>query len=195
MAEQAARRDWRDTLSTASDFALLGIAVSVLCAGVVTTGAALATGSAATAYWYQHRTMPPLRELGTTFLRALVPGLAATATGAAIAGVLAVDQVLLVTGRVPGGWPVTALGTVVAALVTGTAALALVRVGELGGTGWWSAARFAVGTATHNPLWPVALFVVVAIAVTIGALVPVTAPVLVGFALFALHVVARRIPG
>ncbi|HKT03906.1 MAG TPA: hypothetical protein VJT31_30615 [Rugosimonospora sp.] len=191
--ERPPRRDWRETLAAAADFALLGIAVTVVSLGVLTLGGALATGSAAAAHWCRYRSMPPLRELAVTLLRALAGGAVATLVAVLGAGLLGTDVVLVARGRVPGGPVLLVLSIVVASQVAGLAGLVLVGVGERGGTGWRPAARWAVRAAFAAPLAPTALAGTLAVAVAVGTLVPVTAPVVLGFALFAIQVVARRL--
>jgi hypothetical protein len=186
------KRDWRDTVAAAADFALLGIVVSVASLGVFTFGAALAAGSAAAAYWCRNRTMPPVRETALTFVRALVPGAVVTAITVAGALLLLADVILVGRGLVPGGRGFLVVSVLVAAQVIGLGALVLVGVGARGGTGWRAAARWAGGAVSAAPLAPTALATVLAVAVAIGVMVPVTSPILLGFALFALHVVARR---
>jgi hypothetical protein len=188
----ARARDWRDSLYVASDFALLGIAVTVASLGVLTFGAALAAGSAATAHWCRYRTMPPVRETALIFVRGLAPGAIVTAVTAIGVLVLLADAVLVGRGLVPGGRGFLVLSAVVATQVIGLGVLVLVGVGRRGGTGWRAAARWAGGAAAAAPLAPTALAAVLAVAAAIAATVPVTAPVLLGFVLFALHVVARR---
>lgn len=190
--QPAQERDWRETLSAAADFALLGIAVSLASILVLTAGAALATGSAATAHWYRCRSMPPAREMGRTFVRALVPGVLATVVGTLLALLLAADLVLVARGVVPGGPVFLAVGALVATQVLGLASLTLVSVGERGGTGWRASVRWALRAASSSPLTPTTLAVVLALTAAIGVLIPVVSPVMLGFALFAIHVVTRR---
>jgi hypothetical protein len=191
-------RDWRDTLRTAADFALLGIAVCVVAVPVVTVGAAIATGSVAADHWCRYRTLPPLRELAGVFGRAVLPGIGATVVALAVAALLVLDVTQVGRGAVPGGTPLLVVSVVVAAQLAGLAALTVVGIGRLPRAdgrrpGRWRAALGWAGRAAFaSPLVPSALAVVLAVAVVLGVLVPITAPILVGFLLFALHVVARR---
>jgi hypothetical protein len=191
--EPARVRDWRETLSAAADFALLGIVVSIASLGVLTLGAALATGSAATAHWCRYRAMPPVPEMARLFVRGLGAGIVVSVVAVVGAALLVADLVLVGRGLVPGGRGFLVVSIVVATQVVGLGALVLVQVGARGGTGWRAAARWAGGAAFAAPLAPTALAAVLAVAVTIAVMVPVTTPVLLGFALFALHVVAGRV--
>jgi hypothetical protein len=188
-----APRDWRETVRAAADFALLGFAVTLAALPVVTLGAAVATGSFATDRWFRERSMPGPRELGMAFLRGILPGLGATLVALAGGVLLGVDLGAVGRGAVPGGTPMFVLSLVVAAQFVGLAALAVVGVGA--GGGWLAAVAWAGRAAMGAPLVPTALAVVVAVAVLLGVLIPVTSPILAGFVLFALHVVARRMAG
>jgi hypothetical protein len=186
------RRDWRETVSAATDFALLGILVTVVSVFVVTLGAALATGSAAAAHWCRYRSLPPVRDLLAIFVRALVPGALATLVAAVAGALLGADLTLVGRGVVPGGRVFLVVSVVIAAEVAGLATLVLVGVGEREGTGFRDATRWAGRIAFAAPLAPLALAAVLAIAALIAVMVPVTTPILLGFVLLAVHVVARR---
>jgi hypothetical protein len=186
------RRDWRETVSAATDFALLGILVTVVSVFVVTLGAALATGSAAAAHWCRYRSLPPVRDLLAIFVRALAPGALATLVAAVAGALLGADLTLVGRGVVPGGRVFLVVSVVIAAEVAGLATLVLVGVGEREGTGFRDATRWAGRIAFAAPLAPLALAAVLAIAALIAVMVPVTTPILLGFVLLAVHVVARR---
>jgi hypothetical protein len=72
------RRDWRDTLSAASDLALLGIATALAALPVVTAGAAVAAASAATHDWCRSGRLPAARVSAQRLRRGLLPGAGAT---------------------------------------------------------------------------------------------------------------------
>ncbi len=192
-APRPAPRDWRETVRAAADFALLGFAVTLAALPVVTLGAAVATGSFATDRWFRERSMPGPRELGVAFLRGILPGLGATAVAAVGGVLLGVDLAAVGRGAVPGGTPMFVLSLVVAAQLAGLAALTVVGIGA--GGGWLAAVRWAGRAAMGAPLVPTALAVVLGVAALLGFLIPVTSPILAGFVLFALHVVARRMAG
>jgi hypothetical protein len=192
MAANAARTDWRDGLSTAADLALVGIAVTVAALPVVTAGAAVRTGSLAAHSVLAGERVPAPAELWRVFRRALLPGAAATAVVLAVAGLLVVDLVALTSRRVPGGSVAIALTGCVAAGLAALAALTVVRLGRDAGTGWIAAARWATGEALRRPGIAAATVGVLALAVVLAWLVPATAPLVLGVALYALHVVARR---
>ena len=183
---------WRETLSTATDLALIGIGVTVAALPVVSAGAAVRTGSVAVAHFIEYGYAPSLRELGRTFVRALLPGLGATALVVAVAGLLVVDVVALRAGWVPGGPPALLATGLAAACLVAIAALAAVRLGREPATSWWSALRWAGHAATRTPGAAVAVIGVVAVAAALGLLLPLTIPLVVGYTLFALHAVAAR---
>ena len=181
------RQPWRDTVRVAADLALLGVVVTAAALAVVTAGAAVATGSAALHHFLTHDRWPGARDAGRVFRRALLPGLAASACAAGAAALLLLNLLAIAAGLVPGGRPMAVLTVVLAAAAAGWAGLVVVRVGAGGGHGWRAAAR----TAT-TPAALLAAAGVVALAVFLAVLVhPVLTPVLAGYALFALHAVAR----
>jgi hypothetical protein len=195
------RSDWRDVLSTAADLALVGVAVTLAAAPVVTAGAAVHTGSRAVRHLVDGERVPPVGELWLVFRRSLLAGAAATVVVLAVAGLLVVDMVALSSGRVPGGPIAIALTGGVAAVLAALAGLTVVRLGRADGAadgadggGWLAALRWAAGTAWHRPITAAATVAVQALAIVLAVLVPATAPLVAGFALFALHVVARRVP-
>jgi hypothetical protein len=187
-----ARTDWRDGLATAADLALVGIAVTLAAAPLVTAGAAVRTGSLAARRIVDGERVPPLGELWRVFRRAVLPGLAAAAVLLAVAALLVVDLVALSSGRVPGGLPAIALTACVAAAVAAVAALTVARLGSDVDCGWLAALRWAGGTARRRPVIAAGVVGVLALAVALAVLVPATAPLVVGFTLYAIHVVARR---
>jgi hypothetical protein len=187
------RRDWRDALTAATDLALLGVVVTVAALPVVTAGAAVATASAAVHDFCANQTMPAWRVSAARFTRGLLPGLGATGVGLVITALLIIDGSAVGRGVVPGGRGLL-IGTFVVGLaVLGFCGLVVVEVGRGGGAGWLAALRRAWPVALARPGLPLALGGAVAIAVFLGLVLPVVVPLLVGYLLFALHVVTRRL--
>ncbi|ROO51596.1 hypothetical protein EDC02_6479 [Micromonospora sp. Llam0] len=194
-----ARADWRDTLRAATDLALLGIVTALASAAVLTAGAALATASAAIHQWTVDGHWPGLRDLASHFWRGLAPG--AVATVVAVVGTLLLggNMVLISAGMVPGG-TVLLVGTgLLAALMAGLAGITVVQTGRGGGDGpagqgWRAAARDTWRIAERRPLAVLAATGVVSLAGLLTALtMPILAPILLGYTLFALHTALRRI--
>jgi hypothetical protein len=182
---------WRDTLTAATDLALLGIVTTVAALPVVTAGAAIASASVAVREWTGNERLPSLTEGLVRLRRGLWPGLAASLVGAVATGLLLLNASALARGAVPGGTPLLVATGAVVLLWAGFAGLTIVEVG--GGDGWVAAARSAWRTSVARPWVPFALGLVVAIAVFLGLVLPFLAPVLIGYALFALHISARRL--
>ncbi|MEV1285956.1 hypothetical protein [Micromonospora sp. NPDC049679] len=190
---ESARRDWRDTVRGAADLALLGILTTVASLGVVTAGAAVATASAALHHWIDQDGWPGVRPVLRTFVRALLPGAAATAVAVATAGLLTLNLLALARGAVPGGVPLIAVTAALILAAAAFAGLTVVEMGRNGGQGWRNAARAAVATAEARPLAPPATAGVIALSAVLGVLVlPPLAPILAGYTLLALHAVTRR---
>ncbi|WP_341716124.1 hypothetical protein QQG74_19110 [Micromonospora sp. FIMYZ51] len=191
----ASGRDWRDTVRDAADLALLGILTVLAAAPVLTAGAAVGTASAAVHDWLGTGTWPTARRTLARFGRGLLPGLPATLLGLAVVGLLVADLVALASGRVPGGAVALSLTTVVAAALLGYAAALVVEVGRTGGTGWRSAAIRAARACLDHPATWAGLAGTAVVAALLGVLVtPVAVPILAGYALAAVHAVARRRP-
>jgi hypothetical protein len=74
----------------------------------------------------------------------------------------------------------------------GVAGLTLVEVGRRGGRGWFPAARSAVLSGLSRPAPVLGMGLTLMLAVLLAVFIPVTTPILAGFALFALHAIARR---
>ncbi|MDG4773323.1 hypothetical protein [Solwaraspora sp. WMMD792] len=188
-----ARADWRDTLRAATDLALLGIVTALASAAVLTAGAALATASGAIHRWTVDGHWPGMRDLAGRFWRGLVPG--AVATVVAVVGTLLLggNVVLISAGVVPGG-TVMLVGTgLLAALVAGFAGTVVVEVGRAGG-GWRAAVRRTWRLVEQRPLAILAAAGVVGLAAVLTVLtMPILAPILLGYTLFALHAVLRRL--
>jgi uncharacterized membrane protein YesL len=190
-----ARPDWREGLSVAADLALIGIAVTVVCLPVLTAGAAVRTGSVAVRGVVDGERIPSLVDLWRVFRRALVPGAVATVVVLAVAGLLAVDVAVLSSGRVPGGLVVLAATVVLVGALAAFAALTTVRLGRAPEDTWRAASMWAFAAARQAPGAAATTVGVLGLAAVIAVLVPVTAPLLTGFVLFALHVVVRRFIG
>lgn len=190
--EPLPRPDWRDSLALAADLALLGIVVTIASVPVVTAGGALATASVAVDRACRDRGLPPTAELLRTFLRALLPGLGAMAVAAAAVGLLVADLAVLWSGQVPGGPALLVVTALVGLYALAVALLAVVRVGGTDGRGWRAAVGWSARLIAARPLAGVAVLLVVALPVLLASAIAVTAPLLVGFGLFALHVVVRR---
>ncbi|GGM39316.1 hypothetical protein GCM10011608_25030 [Micromonospora sonchi] len=192
-AEQ--RRDWRDTVSDAADLALLGILTVLAAAPVLTAGAAVGTASAAVHDRLTTGTWPIARRTLSRFGRGLLPGLPVALLGLTAVGLLVADLVALASGRVPGGAVALSLTTAVAAALLGYAAAIVVEVGRTGGTGWRSAAIRAARACLDHPATWAGLAGTGVVAALLGVLVsPVAVPILAGYALAAVHAVARRRP-
>lgn len=189
-----AGRDWRDTLRGAADLALLGILTTLAALPVLSAGAAMATASTALHLWTREDRWPDARELLRTFVRALLPGVAATLVALAAAATLAGNALLLAAGAVPGGTALVGLTALVAALACGLAGMIVVEVGRRGGLGWRPAARVAARAALDRPVTLLATTGTIAFAVALGTLVlPISTPILAGYVLFALHTIPRRL--
>jgi hypothetical protein len=188
-AEAEARpapRDWRDTVRAATDLALLGMLVSAAALPVVTAGAAVATGSAAVRHFLEHDRWPAPRALWAVFRRRLLSGFLAT-LGCALAVLLVVVDLLgLRNGLVPGGVPLMLLTLAVVAVAAGCGGLLVVALS--------SGRRFSVAEAIGSPARVASAAGVVTVAAVLAVLIhPVLVAVLLGYVLFALHVVARRL--
>ena len=186
------RPDWRESLSTAADLALIGFLTVFGCLLVVPAGAALSTASVAVDHLCRTRSLPPTRDLVATATRSLLPGLAALGVAAGGGLLIALDVRLLAAGTIPGGPVAVAAIAVVAAFLVAAAGVTVVRVGQTGGTGWVPALRWSLRLLRARPLTGVAVLATVAVPVALALAVPVLAFLLPGFALFALHVVIRR---
>jgi hypothetical protein len=189
-----ARRDstFTDTVTVAADLALIGIAVTVCSLPVLTAGAAVHAGSVAVRDVADGAAVRP-RELWRVFRRSLLPGALATVAAAALGWLLLFNLGAVAAGRVPGGLPVLAGTVAVAAALFAAGALGVVHLAHH--HSWPGAWRWAAGTVWRQPLTAAMVAGVSSIAAVIGVLIPVTAPLLIGYLLFALHVVtARRAP-
>jgi hypothetical protein len=190
-AAGAVRADWRDAVAVAADVALLGVLLTVAAAPVVTAGAAVATASAAVRHFFEYGRWPDAAASWTEFRRRILPGCAAVLVAGAAATLLAVDLAALRSGLVPGGAPLIAITAGLAAGGAAYAGLVVVEVGD--GGGWRAAARSALALA-GRPAALAASAGVICLAAALAVMVhPVLAPVLAGYALYALHAVRRRL--
>lgn len=184
------RHDWRETVRAATDVALLGFVLTIAALPLVTAGAAVAAGSAAIRHFLEHDSWPTARASWAVFRRHLGPGLLAGLACAAVAALLAVDVLAVRSGAAPGGTPMLAVTAVLAVAAAGYAGLVVVEVGAHPDRSWRAAVR-AVASNRVRALPPAAG--VVLFAALLAVLVhPALVPVLAGYALHALHVVARR---
>jgi hypothetical protein len=179
------RPDWRDSVRTAADLAILGFAVTVASLPLVTAGAAVGTASAAVRHFQAYETWPRFAVLTAAFRRRLVPGLWAGPASLAFLALVWLDVLGLRRGVAPGG-PVALTGVLaVAVLALGWAAL----VAVLGGH-----PREAFSLATSHPPLLLAASGVVLVALVLALFVhPALVPLLAGFLLYALHAVASRL--
>jgi hypothetical protein len=181
--------DWRNALRLAGDLALLGIVVTVLSLPLLTAGAAVGAGSTAIHHLLTEGRWLSLADSWQAFRRRLLTGLVAGPAVLVAAVLVSVDVTALRRGTVPGGTPALVAVLAVAAMAAGWAALVAVRAGVVERR----APRAALALALARPAAAVAAAGVLAVAAVLAVLVhPVLAAVLVGYALFALHVVARR---
>ncbi|MFI1194615.1 hypothetical protein ACH4T9_15340 [Micromonospora sp. NPDC020750] len=193
--ERPARRDWRDVVRDAADLALVGFLLVAGALPVLTAGAALAAASAAVHDRVTDGGWPNLRTTLRRYVRALPAGVPVTLAGLAGAVLLGADLVALATGRVPGGAPALLVTGAVTAALSGYAGLVVVEVGRAGGRGWRVAARTAARSCVARPAgWAAAGGVCCLAGVLAVLVIPVALPILAGYALAALHAVARRRP-
>jgi hypothetical protein len=178
-------RDWRDTVRNAADLAILGFAVTVASLPLLTAGAAVGTASEAVRHFQAYETWPPLRSLGVTFRRRLVPGLWAGPAFLAALALVAADLAGVRHGVVPGGPLVLSAVLAVAVLALGWTALVAVLAGR---------PRAAYALALSRPALLLAAAGVVLVALVLALFVhPALLPLLVGYVLYALHAVAARL--
>lgn len=193
MARQATRVGWLDTVRDASDLALLGILTTVGALGVVTTAAAVATASTALHHWQEHGYWPTARDITHRYGRALLPGIPVTLLAAAAGGLLGLNLTAFDNGAVPGGTALFYLTLALVVVVVGYASLVVVEVGR-DNAGWRAAARRAAAGARRHPNAVAALSGVTLLAGILAVtVIPVAAPILVGYLLFAQHAVTRRL--
>jgi hypothetical protein len=176
---------WQETVRTAADLAVLGFLVFLAALPVVTAGAAVLTGSSAVRQHLERDAWPSAGECWQTFRRAFLPGLAGLVAVIVVAGLIAVDLLALSAGRVPGGLPVAVALILLAAGVAGLTGLAVVEA---------AGPRALLRLAAARPVVPIAAAGVVVLAAALVLLIhPALTPVLLGYTLFALHVVAASL--
>ncbi|MER7281515.1 hypothetical protein ABT369_44465 [Dactylosporangium sp. NPDC000244] len=187
------KRDWLETVTVAADVALVGVAVTIASAPLVTAGAAIRTGSSAI-HAIGRGEKVDLRAMGRLFRASLLRGAVAGATAAACALLLVFNVGAVAAGRVPGGSPALAGTGVAAAVLLAIGMLSVVRLGrDTSPAGWRDALRWAGRTAWRQPGAAAAVAGVSAVAAVLGVFVPLTAPLLVGYALYAAHAVTARL--
>nr|BFE55803.1 hypothetical protein GCM10020063_003290 [Dactylosporangium thailandense] len=187
------KRDWLETVTVAADVALVGVAVTIASAPLVTAGAAIRTGSSAI-HAIGHGEKVDLRAMGRLFRASLLRGAIAGATAAACALLLVFNVGAVAAGRVPGGSPALAGTGVAAAVLLAIGMLSVVRLGrDTSPAGWRDALRWAGRTAWRQPGAAAAVAGVSAVAAVLGVFVPLTAPLLVGYALYAAHAVTAHL--
>jgi hypothetical protein len=174
-------RDWRETVRTAGDLALAGILVSAAAVPIVTAGAAFATASWAIHHLLEDGRWPSFNELTSYFRRRLMPGLWAGPVFLAGALLVALDVAALRHGAVPGGAAMICAVLLVALLGTGWVALRVVSAGR------------PVPVSPRPAPLAAAAGIVLLVTVLSALVHPVLVPVLIGFALYALHVTANRL--
>ena len=179
------RRDWRDTVRTAADLAVLGFAVTLASLPVLTAGAAVGTASEALRHFLAYDSWPPPATNRATFRGRLARGLWAGPALLLGLGLIALDVVAVRRGLVPGGAVALTAVLLVAVLAAGWAALVAVLAGR--------PRAAAMLAAAHPPLLAAAGGVVLVAGLLALLVHPVLVPVLAGFALFALHVVTARL--
>lgn len=185
-------RSFEDTLRDAADLALVGVATTVASLPVLTAGAAVGTASAAIHDRYTRGSFPDLATTWHRFVRALLPGLGATVVGAGVAALILLDVSAVQDDVVPGGTALLAATAVASAMLLGFAGLTIAEVGRRDGRGWTAAARHGISLGLSRPLALAAGAGASLLAVVLAAMVPVTAPLVLGYLLFAFHVVGAR---
>ncbi|MEU4557895.1 hypothetical protein AB0F72_05880 [Actinoplanes sp. NPDC023936] len=180
------RPDWRERLALGTDLALIGVVTTVFALPVLTAPAALAAGSSAIRHRYTEgglpRTAPLLRQFRHGLLRG-VPVVLATAA-------LLLDLIAVGRGWVPGGPPLLTATALAVAWLGGLAGLTLVALGRDPALPWRHAAR----SAWNRPRATAAIAATGALAFFLALTIPATIPLLVGFQLFAAHILSDRLP-
>lgn len=179
------------SLADAADLALLGIVTAVASLPVVTAGAAVAAASAAVRDRCTDGSLPGWRTTGLRFWRGILPGSGATAVTLAAAGLILIDLRALAAGVVPGGAMVLVATAGVALLLSGLAGLVLIEVGRRDGRAWLASVRAALSTAWLRPGRVAAAGGIGFLAALLALVIPVTAPIVLGCYLFALHAWAK----
>ncbi|BCB80274.1 hypothetical protein Pflav_066840 [Phytohabitans flavus] len=129
------------------------------------------------------------------FARGLLPGVLPTLAAALGGALLVLNLAAITRGVVPGGVVVAVPTLLILIAAAGLAGLTVVEVGRSGGLGWRAAARAALAAGQRRPVAVLACAGVVALVAALGMMIiPVLVPVLAGYAIFAMHAVARRLP-
>ncbi|GAA4966876.1 hypothetical protein [Actinoplanes utahensis] len=183
------RPDWREKFALGADLALIGIVVTVAALPALTLPAALAAGSTAVRHRYVTGKLPSFRPLLRQYGRSLLPGLPAVLIGL----LLLVDLIAVSRGWVPGGTPVLVLTAVVVTWLAGAATLTLVAVGREPGIRWRAALRWAGDQAITRPWTALAPALAGVLAFFLALSMPATIPLVIGFHLFAAHVISDRL--
>jgi hypothetical protein len=127
------------------------------------------------------------------FRRAVLPGLGAGLAAAVLLLLVLIDIAAVRDGLVPGGRVLLAATTLVGVGLAGFCGLTVVEVGRVDGVGWRAAAARAGRRSLDRPVVPLTLGGVIALVVVLAVLVPMCAPILAGYVIFALHAVAGRL--
>ncbi|MEU4424908.1 hypothetical protein AB0F81_30175 [Actinoplanes sp. NPDC024001] len=184
-----ARPDWRERFALGTDLALIGVLVTVAALPVLTAPAALAAGSAAVRHRYTEGNLPPVRPLLRLYRRGILPGIPVLLVAVA----LLVDLVAISRGWVPGGTVLFTGTAAVAAFLGGFATLTLVAIGRDPGLSPRDAARWAWRSSTARPWTALAPALAGALAFFLALTMPATIPLVIGFQLFAAHVISDRL--
>ncbi|WP_229072958.1 hypothetical protein [Actinoplanes sp. DH11] len=179
------RPDWRERFALGADVALIGIVTTVAALPLLTAPAALAAGSAAIRHRYREGGFGPLRPLLRQFRRGLLPGLPMLL----VAVLVLADLTAVGRGWVPGGRPLLTVTAVAAFALGGLASVILVALGRAPDRAWAEAAAWA----WNQPRAVAAAGAVGALTFFLALTVPATIPLIVGFHLFAAHVLTDRL--
>ncbi|WP_430791407.1 hypothetical protein [Actinoplanes sp. G11-F43] len=183
------RPDWRDRFALGTDLALIGVVVTAAGLPLLTLPAALAAGSTAVRHRYRTGRLPRFRPLLRQYGRAVLPG----APFALVAALLLVDLVALSRGWVPGGPPLLALTGLAVTWLAGTGTLFLVATGRDPAAPWRDRLGWAWRQATGRPWSALAPALAGVLAFFLALSVPATLPLVIGFHLFAAHVISDRL--
>ncbi|MFC4071212.1 hypothetical protein [Actinoplanes subglobosus] len=187
--EPELRPDWRERFALGTDLALIGIVVTAAALPVLTLTAALAAGSTAVHHRYREGRLPAFRPLLRQYGRSVLPGIPFVV----VAVLLLIDLMALARGLVPGGTPVLLITGGVACLLAGMATLALVAVGRDPDTPWRAALSWAWSRMSARPWSAIAPALAGVLAFFLALSVPATIPLVIGFHLFAAHVISDRL--
>ncbi|MFI5910752.1 hypothetical protein [Dactylosporangium sp. NPDC051541] len=187
------KRDWQETITVAADVALVGLFVTAASVPLVTLGAAVRTGSSAVGVIARGEKVS-LPAMWRLFRASLLRGFVASLAVLALALLLAFNVDAVAGGRVPGGSPALAGTGVAVVVLLSIGLLGLVRLGrDPSPSSWREALRWAARTAWRQPGAAAAVAGVSAVAAALALFIPLTAPLLVGYALYAAHAVTARL--